>query len=493
MTNLNFSKTYKDLDGPKGKPIVGHIFDLEKDRLHLQYEDWAKEYGELYNLKFLNINVTVSTNPDTNAYIFKNRPNKFRRFKKLADVINEVGVDGVFTAEGESWKKQRKVTQKALDNKNVKAFFPSILTVADRLKNYWDTQVSKGDQLDYPLSKDFIRATVDVTTNLAFGYDMNTVENQTNDTQEHVEKIFPQLNKRVNSPIPLYKYFKTAEVKDFEESLKYIREHLGKFITQAEERLKNDPSLYENPSNFLEAMLASQDKDDPFTWDEIFGNLYTMLLAGEDTTSNSLTWTSYFLSKYPEVQEKIREEIRQVLGENGKIKSFEQIQQFQYTSAVFKEVTRLKPVTPNLYMQCLEDTVVNDVLFPKGHFIITQLSSAARSEEYFEKAKEFIPERWLKEKDEPVVGCPFHGHKKADAMKPFGGGPRLCPGKFLAEVESVVFLVTLMKDFEIEFYDKDLEVEELFAFTMQAKNLKLNFKKRHQVSDKLKGELNYSN
>ncbi|MBB3698869.1 cytochrome P450 [Flammeovirga yaeyamensis] len=493
---MNYSKTFKDLDGPKGKPFVGNVLDLEKERLHLQYEDWSRIYGKMYNLKFLSTNVTVCTDPDINAYILKNRPIKFRRLKKLADVINEVGVEGVFTAEADSWRKQRKVTQKALDKRHIKTFFPKILLVASRLENYWNEQLkTKKSHEDLP--KDFIRATVDVTTNLAFGYDMNTVENLENITQKHVEKIFPKMNQRVNSPIPFYKYFKSKSDKEFDESMSYLREMLGEIIKITKEKLNDQPELIEQPTNFLEAMIASQEKDNPFTWDEIFGNLYTMLLAGEDTTSNTLTWTSYFLSKHPDVQNKIREEIALTLP-NGEMNDIDQLKNLRYVNAVMKEVARLKPVTPNLYMQANEDIVINDILFPKGHFFITQLSFASRSEEFFEDALEFKPERWLTEPSVNKV-CPFSGHMKPDAAKPFGGGPRLCPGKYLAEVEFAVFLVTLMKNFELDFAQSEDKVEEEFAFTMVPKNLHIVIKKiknatnlTSQKLDNINTNYNYS-
>ncbi|OHX65282.1 cytochrome P450 [Flammeovirga pacifica] len=466
---MNYSSTFKDLKGPKGKLLVGNVLDLDKDRLHLQYEDWGNEFGKLYRLKFLTTPVTVSTDPDFNAYILKNRPKKFRRLSKLAEVINDVGVEGVFSAEGDDWKKQRRVTQKALDKRHVEAFFPKIIQVANRLDNYWSNSL-KSDPNHPHLTQDFIRATIDVTTNLAFGYDMNTVENSENTTQQHVEKIFPKINQRINSPFPFHKYFKSKSDKDFEVSMSYLKEVLGEIISETQKLLDENPELKEKPTNFLEAMLASQEKDNPFTWDEIFGNLYTMLLAGEDTTSNTLTWTTYFLAKYPEVQDKIRAELKDVIGEDG-FQSLDQLKELKYINAVMKEVSRLKPVTPNLYMQANEDVVINDIFFPKDHFFILQLSAAARSEEFFEEALDFIPERWI---TEPSVNntCPYSGHiKKEDAAKPFGGGPRLCPGKYLAEVEFAVFLSTLVNKYQIRFSSEKDEVEELFAFTMQAKNL----------------------
>ncbi|KXX72354.1 cytochrome P450 [Flammeovirga sp. SJP92] len=479
MKQLQYSKTVKDLNGPKGLPVFGNIFELDKSKIHLLYEKWADEFGSLYNLNFFGRKLTVCTDPELNAYILKHRPTKFRRFKKMAEVIEEVGINGVFAAEGESWKKQRKVTQKALDNKNVRSFFPGIVRVADRLSNHWSKVEGVGN---YEIDKDFQKATVDVTTNLAFGYDMNTVENDVDQTQEHIQKIFPKMNSRINNPIPVWRYIKTASDKEFEESMEYIRKVLGEFITNAQRKISEDIDILEHPTNFLEAMIASQDNDNPFTWDEIFGNLYTMLLAGEDTTSNSLSWITYFLAANPDQQQKVQAEIDAIL-KGQKLDNFDQLEAFTYTASVIKESMRIKPVTPQLYMQALEDVVIGDVFFPKGSFVITQLSHAPRSDKYFADASTFAPERWLENKEEG--GCPYHKTHNEDAMKTFGGGARTCPGKFLSEVELKVFIIRLFQEFDVELNVAPEEVKEVFAFTMSPGNLKVKLKHRSIDKEKM--------
>ncbi|WP_044201865.1 cytochrome P450 [Flammeovirga sp. OC4] len=472
MEQLNYSKTKNDLKGPKGLPLVGNIFDFDMSKIHLLYEQWADEFGSLYNINILGKKITVSTDPETNAYVLKHRPTKFRRLQKMADVIEEVGVNGVFSAEGETWKKHRKVTQKALSNKNIRSFFPTILRISERLTNYWNK--IEGIE-NYAIDQDFEKITVDVTTLLAFGYDLNSLENDVDEIRVHINNIFPKVNSRINSPIPLWKYYKTKSDKEFDESINYLKNVLGDIIETTQQKMAEGSDLHENPTNFLEAMIASEDKEDPFTNDEIFGNVYTMLLAGEDTTSNSLSWITYLLAANPTIKEKIQNEIDEVL-KGEKLSSFQQLNDFPYLSSVIKETLRLKPVSPNLYMQALEDVVVSDVFFPKGSMIITQLSHAQRRDKYFAEASTFAPERWTER--EETKGCPYHKNHKPEAMKPFGGGARLCPGMFLSETEMKVFVIALFQDFDVTLDVAPEEVKELFAFTMSPDNLKVSIKKR---------------
>ncbi|MBB6461080.1 cytochrome P450 [Flammeovirga kamogawensis] len=480
MANQDYSRTIADIKGPKGIPVFGNLFQIEREQIHQYYEQWAKEYGEFFFVNFLGKKILISSNPQNNAYILKNRPSKFRRLSKMGEIIEEIGFYGVFTAENEKWVKHRKVTQQALSNKNVKSFFPKIVQVAERLENYWDSNLNE-EVKEYNISSDFTRATVDVTTNLAFGYDMNTVENHENEIQDHIAKIFPKVNQRINSPLPIWRYLKSSSDKDLDGSMAALKVTIGEFIAKAENNLKEDPSLKENPSNFIEALIASQDKEDPFSWDEIFGNIYTMLLAGEDTTANSLSWLTYFIASDSKLQSKVYQEIEHVLGNKEQITSFEEVGEFKFLSAVLKEVLRLKPVSPSLYFQANEDVVVGDLLIPKDTFVLTQLRVGALSEDNFENASEFIPERWLSAKD-TSGGCPFTGKHKAEVAMPFGGGPRFCPGKFLSETEMILFAVTLLKKFELTLSVSKEEIKEKFAFTMSPENLSVNLKKRNSVS-----------
>ncbi|MBB6461079.1 cytochrome P450 [Flammeovirga kamogawensis] len=465
--DVHYKQTIDDLKGPKGLPLVGNLFQLDKSKIHNQYEDWAEEFGELYSLNFLGRKVVVSTSPTNNDFILKHRPTKFRRFSKMAEVIENVGIDGVFSAEGDVWKKQRQVTQKALDSKNVKSFFPNIVLVANRLEEYWNTLIDTSQNKNHEIMNDFMRITVDITTLLAFGYDMNTINNKTDPTQEQIAKIFPKINERINTPLPFWKYIKTTSDKEFDQALAHIKSFFGDFISNTNQKIEDKPELLENPSNFLEAMLASQDKENPYTWEEIFGNLYTMLLAGEDSTSNTLSWVSYFLASKKDVQLKVQKEITDLLGENGELVSFDQLKLFKYTSAVIKEAMRMKPASPNLFMEANEDVVIGDVLFPKNSLIITQLSKSARSEDHFENSQDFLPERWMQKE----AGCPFTGRHNEKALKAFGGGTRTCPGKLLAETEILVFVITMMKSFDIKLSVPEEEVIEKYAFTMSPKNL----------------------
>jgi cytochrome P450 len=93
------------------------------------------------------------------------------------------------------------------------------------------------------------------------------------------------------------------------------------------------PGLREAPENFLEAMLAAQEADDAFTDEEIIGNVFTLLIAGEDTTAHTMAWTLWSLASRPEIQDRWANEAREVLGEHPFPADYEAIERLSYGEA----------------------------------------------------------------------------------------------------------------------------------------------------------------
>src|SRR3954471_11733873 len=221
-------KTVRDLPGPKGLPLLGNLLELDLKRLHRQLEGWANQFGTIYVFQIASKPVIVFTDPEHNQTILRNRPKIYRRLGSIEPVFKEMGISGVFSAEGDDWKRQRRLTSHAFDSKHLQQFFPTLLRVTDRLRKRW-LKAAKTDAI-IDVQQDFMRYTVDVTTNLAFGYDMNTLETEGDVIQEHLEKIFPAINRRVNAPFPWWRYFKLPEDRALDKALAAINGSVDRFI-----------------------------------------------------------------------------------------------------------------------------------------------------------------------------------------------------------------------------------------------------------------------
>lgn len=458
----------KDLKGPKGYPIVGNIPRLDVPNIHRQFEGWADEYGDVFRLNLGYTNQTIVTRPSIIQHIYADRPDGFVRMKKMDNILRDGGVHGLFNAEGEEWKVHRKIIARGLDVKHQKQFYPALVTVIERLYNKWTKNAETGEPFD--IQRDLLRFTVDVTASLAFGIDMNTLEQDGGAIQDHMDKVFPMIFKRINQPILLYKYFKTQDDKLFDAAVEEMNKLIDVFIESGKEKIRENPDLKENPSNVLEAILNAADEEEHFGTKEVRGNLLTLLLAGEDTTAHTISWMLFLLTLNPEAQIGLRQEADDVLGDYPWLTAYDLHSKLRFTDATAMESMRMKPVAPGMLFQATRDVAIEEFQFVKGQKVIVQTRAAAMKETHFTDASLFNPNRWLKESR-----CPVHN---MDAFSPFGGGSRFCPGRNLAMLEIKMVISMLFKNFNIEMVTDHSEIKEVLAFTMMASDYKVRLSKR---------------
>lgn len=167
-------QTLADLPGPTGLPILGNWLQLDLKQLRRVLGQWCEEFGPLYTFKIAQRSVVAIANPELVNQVLRDRPQTYRRINAMETVLKEIGINGVFSAEGENWQKQRPLVTQALNNNHVRPFFNTLLQITQRLERLWLRAAATHQTVD--VQKDLMRYTVDVTTNLVFGYDMNTLE-----------------------------------------------------------------------------------------------------------------------------------------------------------------------------------------------------------------------------------------------------------------------------------------------------------------------------
>ena len=465
-------KTYEALGGPAGLPLAGNLFQcLPLETLHTTLERWADRYGPLYRVRIGPVRMVVVSDPDTVKRMLRERPARFRRTRALEAVATEMRLNGVFTAEGDEWLRQRKIVVMALNTAHLKTFFPKLALTTGRLLRRWERAADAKTPVD--LCRDLMRLTVDVTTQLAFGVDFNTLETPGPVIQQNLDKVFPMLHRRINAPFPYWRYVRLSKDRDLDRALDRIRDQVDELIGEVRERMRAEPERYASPTNFLEAIIAAKEVRGLGVSDEdIFANVCTLLLAGEDTTAHTIAWTASFLPQYPEHFARIRAEVDAVIAPAAAVETIEQAALFPFLDAFFHEAMRLKPVAPIHSQEPVEDIEILGHLIPRGTYIITLIRRLATRDAHFGHAARFDPERWLASDAER--GCPHD----TSTFLPFGGGPRFCPGRNLALLQIRTVLAMLCRNFDLELAHPARPVEEKLAFTMMPANLVVRMKRR---------------
>lgn len=318
-----------------------------------------------------------------------------------------------------------------------------------------------------------MRFTVDVTSGLVFGRDLNTLEEKGDAIQRHLDKVFPALGRRVLAPIPYWRWFKLPADRKLDAAILEVHKLVNGLVAEARARVDANASEHAKSANLLDALVAAQSDDTTgFTDAEIVGNTLTMLLAGEDTTANTLAWMMHLMAKHPEVQEKMQAEADRVLSDDERPADYASTEAMHYIEAAAHEAMRLKPVAPIIGLEINADTIIGDVLVPKGTGVYLLTSHPATMQSNFADPQAFRPERWLEVVD------PGAGGHNAKAFVPFGGGPRFCPGRHLAMLEIKLVTAMLCRNFDVALVPDAPPTEEVWGFTMMPKNAWVRLQRR---------------
>ncbi|CAE6765098.1 cytochrome P450 [Paraburkholderia domus] len=446
-----------DLPAPRGLPLIGNAHQLTPSRVHLILERWARELGTPYRFQIGSRPVTVWDDTELCHSIMRERPNGYRRYSPIEENLDEMGSNGVFSVEGAAWEPQRKLVMQALSVAHIKAFYPTMAAITERLRVRWERAARSNRVVE--MTEDLKRYTVDVTSALAFGDDPGTLEQDGNVIQEHLALIFPMLMNRINAPFPYWRYVKLPRDHRLDHALAEVHRYVRLTINRARERIRDRP--HDEPCNLLEAMLQFRDTPGSgITDDQVAANVLTMLLAGEDTTAHSIAWALLYLSSDDTLQSRVSDQSRAVLGAAGVCPTYETLKTLDLCEAVCTEASRFRPVIPIHAFEPLQDVEHRGIHLPAGSrmFFLTRPPMLDASN--FEHPDKFDPERWMHER------TPQRGAHETRAHLQFGGGPRVCPGRHLSTVEMRLVISMLSAGFVSRLAVDMSSIREVTAFTM---------------------------
>ena len=457
------------LRGPKPLPIVGNLPEFARDqKQHRALERWADEYGLTYRVRLGSTDMVITADPAHADAILRRRPDAFRRNGRTSQIMNEIIRPGVFTAEGDRWRRLRKVATQSLNAAYLRQYFTTITRVTERLMGQWETLAASGERID--VLDWMMRYTLDVTSGLAMGHDLNSLENLGDGLHRRIPMIFPAFSRRMNTMVPYWRHVKLPQDRRLDATVRETEALVLERYAAAKVRV----AAGEPPSNFLEALVKPIENEPGITDEEIVGNVFTMLLAGEDTTSSTAAWALHYLAENPEVHEKVRAEADEVLGDQRLPTDPGTVGRLKYAEAVVNEVLRMQPVAPILGFQPLDDITLTgrdgaELFLTKGQPVLVLTSYGARRDTTrFPDPDVFRPSRWL------------DGNLSKEALPfvPFGNGPRFCPGRNLAMIEAAMVTSVLGRAFDLEPDRSGPPVTERVAFAAFPANLYLRARAR---------------
>ncbi|KAA8901371.1 cytochrome P450 67 [Sphaerosporella brunnea] len=243
-------------------------------------------------------------------------------------------------------------------------------------------------------------------------------------------------------------------------------------------RLFGRVEVLDKPRDLITWLLTDSKLDTKLPSQAINEDSRLIIIAGSDTTASTLAHAFYFLAKYPGAYKKLQNVLDAAFPGGDAEFSNATACGLKFLEGVIFETLRLKPAVPGgmLRMTPPEGLTIDEVYIPGDVVVSVPTHSIQRDERYYEKASEFIPERWMDEK--------AHMVKDKRAFIPFSKGTFGCVGKNLALMELRMVLAKVALNFELEFAEGEngsrIEEETKDTFTLTVTPLFVIFKEREK-------------
>ncbi|KRT82922.1 cytochrome P450, partial [Oryctes borbonicus] len=348
----------------------------------------------------------------------------------------------LFNTEGEKWKTMRVKLTPTFTSGKMKYMFKTLLDCGDPMVQHINNVSKKGEPLDI---KEILACyTTDVIGSCAFGIECNSFKDPDAEFRVYGRKMFAAgvrdtiLQFIVVCAPSLIHYlplsFTHSDVeKFFINSVKSILDY----------RRSNDVKR----NDFMQMFLALQQKaeadgTEPFTLNEIAAQAFIFFLAGFETSSTTMTFCLHELAFNPDIQEKLREEIKEAYKKcNGEL-TYDVVMEMKYLDQVVNETLRKYPPVPFLNRVCSLDYKIPDtnVTLTKGTKVFISGLGIHRDEEYYPNPDKFDPERFS---DENKASIPNF------AYIPFGEGPRICIGLRFGMMQTKTGLSMILNNYRL--------------------------------------------
>ncbi|XP_062713552.1 uncharacterized protein LOC109401093 [Aedes albopictus] len=446
---------FPKLAGPPEWPIVGsatEIVNLSSIEIFKLLRRYAQQYGTAYKLSFWYQYTLVFAKPDIAEKILNTQSyaSKSEDYDKVAEWIGY----GLLISKGEKWFKRRKVLTPGFHFKILESFVRVFNEKTDvlcrKLASYGGSEVDV-----FPTLKLY---TLDVLCETALGYSCNA---QTEDSfypaavEELMSILYWRFFNLFASVDTLFRF--TKQYRRFHKLIGDTREFTLAIIERKRQLLKDQPDEVRQDGEdtngkkkmaLLDLLLRATVDGKPLSDDDIREEVDTFTFAGHDTTASALTFLLFNIAKYPDVQQKLFEEISSVVGSTTDL-TLHTLNDLRYLDLVIKESLRLYPSVPMIARIATENTQLDDMPIPKGTCVSVDIFQMHRDPSCFDDPERFIPERFNAIKE--------GGNHSSFTYIPFSAGSRNCIGQKFAQYEIKIAITKLIQTFRLELPTPDME------------------------------------
>ncbi|KAG2344474.1 cytochrome P450 [Suillus weaverae] len=471
----------------RGPPRTSFVYGVSNDLISSKdsatmYEHWVQEYGVAYEIPaVLGQTKIVLSDPRAIAHFYARESWTYVQTPLSLMLIENLVGRGLLWSQGESHKRQRKALTPAFSNAAIRKLTSVFYDSAYKVKSAWNTDLesSKDGNAIIEVQNWMNHISLDTIGIAGFSHDFGSLDGK----HASVTEVFDSFGSSPQASALHRVFFLLGSAFPIIAKIPTKRTKLSKKLNVTMGEISNDlllRSRREKDVNVKEAeeeksiiglliKAEGQEAELHMPEEEVIAQMKVLLLAGYETTSVSLTWALIELSRHPDVQTRLREELLAF----GADPTYDQLKaNLPHLDAVVHEILRLHPAVPEFNRCARVDDVIplsepvctesgemtDSISIAKGSSIVIPIRAINCSLAIWgPDAKEFKPDRWLSKDGISEKAKEVQGHRH---LLTFVDGPRTCLGKDFAIAEFKTVLSVLVKNFVFEMRDgPDTEVE----------------------------------
>lgn len=418
-----------------GSLPLGVLPEFQRDPLGL-YIRTMHQYRDIVRMRFAHRWSYVVFQPAYVKHILVDNNRNYKRNAFSNDLLKLITGENLVTSDGEFWRKQRRLMQPAFHRKRIEGFSSLVTNAAGDMLAHW-AQLPAGHRLN--IDQEMMKLTLRVVGQALFSADLTGAARDLGSSITAGSEYFAYRLKNLFAP-PLW--VPTRRNRAYKQASAAAATIVPRMIAARRQEIAQHGTAEQSGRAYdlMDLLLEARYEDTGEGIDDaqLTTEIQTMIGAGHETTSNTLTWTLYLLGEHPDIEAKLHEEVDRVLA--GRTPTLADLPQLTYTEQVLQESMRLYPAAWGIARQTIGPDQLGDYAIPAEAGITIPIYAIHRHPDFWQAPDRFDPERFRPEASE---------ERHRFAYFPFGGGPRQCIGNTFALMEAHLILAMIAQRYRL--------------------------------------------
>ena len=390
--------------------------------------DCHRRFGDVFHLRFGPFLFHVVAHPDGVRHVLLDNQKNYPR-SRFYDRTKVVLGEGLVTTEGAPWRRQRRLAQPAFHHRRIIALADTMTRAIAAMLDSWRAPAESGTPID--VAAEFGRLTLRIVGRALGSIDLG---DDTDRIGGAVTESLDFLDYWINNLVRVPFFVPTPRNLRARRAIRTFDQVISGILADRRREPERDHG------DLLSMLLEARDEEtgSAFSDRELRDQIVTFIGAGHETTAVALAWTFYLLSRHPDADARLRDEVARVLGD--RVPTADDLPKLDCTRRVIEESLRIYPPVYATVRDAREDDEIGGFRIPARSIVILCPYVTHRHPEFWPDPEAFDPDRFLPERS---------ADRPRFAWYPFLGGPHQCIGQEFAMMEATLAVAMVAQAYRL--------------------------------------------